>query len=110
VLERVEEVGKLADYYGNLLSNRHREIIEMYYFQDLSLGEISELLGMSRQGVHDLLKRAENHLYNFEKKLELINKNRAASEKLAELKEKMTEDPEKYADVLPILLEIIESM
>ena len=49
----------LYDYYGNLLTARQREVFELRYDQALSLGEIGEELGISRQGVHDNLSRTE---------------------------------------------------
>ena len=58
----------LYDYYGDLLTDRQKECFEMRYYQDLSLGEIGEELGISRQGVHDNLSRAEALLRNMEEK------------------------------------------
>ena len=58
----------LYDYYGDLLTSRQRECFELRYYQDLSLGEIGEELGISRQGVHDNLSRAEALLRNMEAK------------------------------------------
>lgn len=62
------EIVLLYDYYGDLLTDRQKECFEMRYYQDLSLGEIGELLGISRQGVHDNLIRTEALLRNMEKK------------------------------------------
>ena len=58
----------LYDYYGDLLTDRQKECFEMRYYQDLSLGEIGEELGISRQGVHDNIVRAEAHLQKMEAK------------------------------------------
>jgi len=58
----------LYDYYGDLLTDRQKECFELRYYQDLSLGEIGEELGISRQGVHDNLSRAEALLRNMEAK------------------------------------------
>ena len=62
------EVVLLYDYYGDLLTQRQKECFEMRYYQDLSLGEIAEELGISRQGVHENLSRAEALLRNMEAK------------------------------------------
>ena len=62
------EVVLLYDYYGDLLTDRQKECFEMRYYQDLSLGEIAEELGISRQGVHENLNRAEALLRNMEAK------------------------------------------
>lgn len=65
---------ELYDCYGNLLKENQATVIDLYYNQDFSLGEISEELNMSRAGVHDTLKRAEKNLTEFEKKLFLHSK------------------------------------
>lgn len=62
------EMTLLFDYYGELLTERQRFCFDMRYNQDLSLGEIAEELGVSRQGVHDNLSRAEAMLRNMEEK------------------------------------------
>lgn len=67
----------LYDYYGNLLTARQRECFELRYYQDLSLGEIGEELGISRQGVHDNLSRTEALLRNMEQKTGCVRRDRA---------------------------------
>ena len=67
----------LYDYYGNLLTARQRECFELRYDQDLSLGEIGEELGISRQGVHDNLSRAETLLHNMEQKTGCARRDQA---------------------------------
>jgi len=64
----------LFDFYGNLLTTNQKSILDLYCNYDLSLGEISERKGISRQGVYDTVKRSENKLKNFEKKLKLVEK------------------------------------
>ena len=58
----------LYDYYGELLTEKQRTCFDLYYNQDLSLSEIAEDLGVTRQGVHDTLARAEAQLRDFEEK------------------------------------------
>ncbi len=65
----------LYDYYGNLLTDRQRECFELRYYQDLSLGEIGEELGISRQGVHDNLSRTEALLRNMEQKTGCVRRD-----------------------------------
>lgn len=65
----------LYDYYGNLLTDRQRECFEMRYAQDLSLGEIGQILGISRQGVHDILSRTETQLKNMEEKTGCVSRD-----------------------------------
>ena len=73
-MEKLVEVGILFDFYGKLLSERQYLAIELYYLHDLSLAEIGEELDISRQGVYDTLKRAENRLYEYENTLGLVKK------------------------------------
>ncbi|RKD34407.1 YlxM family DNA-binding protein [Thermohalobacter berrensis] len=83
--EKVVEIGLLFDFYGKLLSERQYIIIEMYYLHDLSLAEIGEQLKISRQGVYDILKRAEDKLYSYEDKLGLVKKFQDNKKKLKKI-------------------------
>ena len=67
----------LYDYYGDLLTQRQKECFELRYDQDLSLGEIGQELGISRQGVHDNLSRTEALLQNMEAKTGCVRRDRA---------------------------------
>ena len=67
----------LYDYYGDLLTERQKECFEMRYYQDLSLGEIGDELGISRQGVHDNLSRTEALLRNMEAKTGCVGRDQA---------------------------------
>jgi predicted DNA-binding protein YlxM (UPF0122 family) len=71
------EIVLLYDYYGDLLTDRQKECFEMRYYQDLSLGEIGEELGISRQGVHDNLSRTEALLRNMEAKTGCVGRDQA---------------------------------
>ena len=64
----------LMDFYGNLLTNKQLDALDMYYNSDLSLSEIAEETGISRQGVRDAIKRGEKQLVEFEEKLGLAEK------------------------------------
>ena len=64
----------LYDFYGELLTDRQKEIYEDYVLNDLSLVEIAEQKGISKQGVHDLIKRCDKILNEYEEKLKLIEK------------------------------------
>ena len=70
------EVALLYDYYGELLTDKQRDMIEQYYHQDLSLSEIAENAGISRQGVRDSVKRAEVQLFDMEERIGLVAKMR----------------------------------
>ena len=64
----------LFDYYGDLLSEKQKNHFDLYYNQDLSLAEIAEETGISRQGVHDAISKAEQSLLEFEEKLGCVAK------------------------------------
>ena len=67
----------LYDYYGELLTDRQRECFELRYYQDFSLGEIGQELGISRQGVYDNLNRTEALLKRMEEKTGCVRRDRA---------------------------------
>lgn len=69
------EMTLLFDYYGELLTERQRDCFDMRYNQDLSLGEIAQELGVSRQGVYDNLSRAEALLRNMEDKTGCVRRD-----------------------------------
>ncbi|GFN36383.1 YlxM family DNA-binding protein [Tepidimicrobium xylanilyticum] len=74
MINKLIEIGILFDFYGKLLSERQFAAIELYYIHNLSLAEIGEELGISRQSVYDTLKRAEEKLYEYEDTLGLVRK------------------------------------
>ena len=69
------ELIMLYDYYGDLLTDRQKECFELRYNQDLSLGEIGQELGISRQGVYDNLSRTEQQLRNMELKTGCVRRD-----------------------------------
>ncbi len=71
-LEKAARVALLYDFYGPLLTEKQRQAVEMYYHDDLSLAEVAGELGISRQGVHDLLRRTESALEEYEARLGLV--------------------------------------
>ena len=87
--EKIVQIALLFDFYGQLLTEKQIEIIDMYYNNDLSLSEISEQLGISRQGVYDTLKRAERTLFEYEEKLGLVNRFLLQKEGLSDINEKL---------------------
>ncbi len=88
MFEKNLQVAELLDTYGALLGERVQYLLDLYYNQDCSLGEIAEEIGISRQGVRDSIKKAERDLDFFESKLHLLARGakvRAASERLRAL-------------------------
>ncbi|SFE64749.1 YlxM family DNA-binding protein [Peptostreptococcus sp. D1] len=73
-IEKMLEIEGLYSQYASLLTDKQRDIISMYYDEDYSLGEISQILKISRQSVYDSLKRSETALKDYESKLGMIDK------------------------------------
>ena len=73
-MERIVWQGLLYDFYGELLTDRQKEFFDLYYNEDLSLAEIAENEGISRQGVRDVIVRAENLMQEVEDKTGIIKR------------------------------------
>ena len=74
MFEKNLALARLLDWYGSLLSERQRTLLDLYYNQDLSLSEIAAEVGISRQGVRDGIKKAEEELSFFEQHLHLAER------------------------------------
>ena len=83
--DKIVKIALLLDFYGQLLTDKQMNIVDMYYNYDLSLGEISEQQSISRQGVYDTLKRAEKTLYEYEEKLGLVKRFLKQKESMKEI-------------------------
>ena len=68
------EMCLLFDFYGEMLTDKQKEVFDLYYNEDLSLAEISEHIGITRQGVRDSIVRAEHTLRDMEQKLGLVTR------------------------------------
>ncbi len=73
-IQEINEVSKLFDFYGKLLNEKQQEVVRQYVFNNLSLAEIAEIMGITRQAVKDLLDRTINILKNYEEKLKILEK------------------------------------
>ena len=73
-MEKIVEQTLLYDFYGDLLTDRQKEVYEEIVFNDLSLSEAAEEYGISRQGIHDMIRRSENALREYEEKLHMIRR------------------------------------
>ena len=73
-MEKIVEQGILYAFYGELLTEHQRKIYEDAVYHDLSLSEIAEMQGISRQGVHDLIRRCDRILEDYEEKLHLVKR------------------------------------
>ena len=72
-MEKNLSVAVLLDFYGDMLTDKQRDVIDLYYNQDLSLSEIAEHQGITRQGVRDSIKRGEVFLFELEDKLKMFD-------------------------------------
>jgi predicted DNA-binding protein YlxM (UPF0122 family) len=70
------KISLLFDFYGDMLTEKQRDVVELYYNDDLSLAEIAENEGITRQGVRDSIKRAESQLLDMEERLGLARRFR----------------------------------
>ena len=98
-IDKMVEIEILYSQYASLLTEKQREMISLYYEEDYSLGEISQMLNISRQSVYDSLKRSEKSLTDYEKKLGMVEKIKNIEKLLNRLEEKIdvfSKDFEKY--------------
>lgn len=84
-IQKKIETGWLLDFYGPLLTERQRELLRLSCEEDLSLSEIAQQEGVSRQGVHDILHRATQQLYELEEKLGMLERFRRMQAGLEDL-------------------------
>lgn len=97
----------LFDIYGKLLSDHQQKMFELYYGDDLSLSEISEEMGISRQGVRDAIKRCEDALSAFEEKLGFYRKTKALDLCIKELD---LIDKENGSDKLKVIIDKLSEL
>ncbi len=81
------EIALLFDFYGDMLTEKQRDVVELYYNDDLSLSEIAENEGITRQGVRDSIKRAEAQLLEMEDRLGLARRFRTMREGIETIRE-----------------------
>lgn len=79
------EVAILLDFYGEMLTEKQRDLIDLYYNEDLSLGEISQIEKITRQGVRDSIKRGEQFLYELEEKLGMFKNYQILQDTFSEI-------------------------
>ena len=108
--ERVDEVGRkielawLTAFYGGLLTDKQRQVLTLHCEEDLSLAEIAQEAGVSRQGVHDMLTRAAQRLFDMEEKLGMAARFQRMADGLEAcrdlLKDKRYDEAERAIDAL----------
>ena len=107
IFQQRMRLGRLFDIYGGLLTEKQRTSLGLYFYDDLSLSEISEELGVSRQAVHDLLKRVEQILERYETTLGVLAKEEALHVELQQVMNLLAPcDREKNDEAVSILHKI----
>lgn len=116
-MNKILEQALLYDFYGELLTSHQKEIYEQFVLEDLSLSEIAEAEGISRQGVHDLVRRCQKALEGYENKLHLVEKFLSVSEKvraidrmLGELETEKEQPVEIVQRIRSVSAEILEEL
>lgn len=106
------EQALLYDFYGELLTEHQKEIYEQFISEDLSLSEIAETAGISRQGVHDLIKRCNKILEGYEEKLHLVEKFLSIKAKVQRMEELLEQEGayERIEHIREIADEILEEL
>lgn len=97
-LQEMMELSRLFDFYGELLGEHKKQIFEDYVLNDLSLGEIADETGLSRQGVHDVVKRCSKKLREYEEKLCLVKKFDFTKQRVNQIKS-ISEEIRKTNDI-----------
>ena len=86
-MEKFVEQTLLYDFYGELLTERQQQVYESVVLEDYSLSEVAEDLGISRQGVHDMIKRCNHTLEEYESRLHLVEKFLCIRRQVQKIKE-----------------------
>ena len=102
-VEKILEQTLLYDFYGELLTEHQQKIYEDVVFNDISCSEVAENQGISRQGVHDLIRRCGHILDGYEEKLHLVEKFVSLKEKVEAIRT-AADDPKKVREISEELL------
>ncbi|MBR3035766.1 MAG: DNA-binding protein [Lachnospiraceae bacterium] len=106
-MEHILEKTLLFDFYGDLLTEHRKEIYEAVVFNDMSLSEAAAEFRISRQGIHDLIKRCDEAMEAYEDKLHMISRYLTIKEKIRQLRR--TEPSEERQILLDSILEDLDS-
>ncbi|HAK74321.1 MAG TPA: DNA-binding protein [Sporomusaceae bacterium] len=112
MLDRVFRIGLLFDFYGALLTDKQQYCLEMHFLRDLSLSEIADELSVSRQAVHDISRRAEQILEEYEAKLKLVERYQRERNLLGEIYSIINSLPPEAAELpqIHLTLEKLEQL
>lgn len=108
MLEKTTRVNFLFDFYQSLLTDKQRIYMQLYYLDDLSLGEIAEEYEVSRQAVYDNVRRTEAMLEDYEAKLSLFHKFQERSELIEQIEQRLSTEKALTDEVQDLLHQIKE--
>ncbi|MFR8104447.1 MAG: YlxM family DNA-binding protein [Clostridia bacterium] len=97
-MEKNVKVSMLCQIYGKLLTEKQYSVLDDYYNNDLSLSEIAENLGITRQAVRDNIKKGENKLFEFEEKLGFMKRTLSQEQQIASILSELTKIQTKFSD------------
>lgn len=107
LLDKMTTFNLLYDFYRPLLNEKQREVMELYYIEDWSLAEIAEHFSITRQAVHDRIKRVEKELTIYEAALKLLEKHEKRKKLVAKVTQQLS-DYRHFEEVKPILDRLLE--
>lgn len=115
MVDDITKASLLYDFYGALLTEKQRQVMALYHEENLSLAEIGQEFGISRQAVHDTLKKAEMALEDYEEKLRLIDKLVRTEEAIGRIEEEIdklkdTVEDKEALDHLDLIKTIIREL
>lgn len=113
MLDKLEQIILLKDFYGPLLTMRQQEVLNLYYEQDWSLSEIASQYNITRQAVYDLVKRSERLLQEYEQRLHLVKRfqdTQAQIEEVYRLLNSADSDRDTIGRAVEILRQVSESI
>ena len=110
-MERIAYQNLLYDFYGELLTEHQKKIYESAVYEDLSLKELSDEYGITRQGVHDLIKRCDKILGEYEKKLHMIEMFDSIKDLVGQIEAAAREDEEDCRDkIISLCDKLLETL
>ena len=104
-MDELFEKSLLYDFYGELLTEHQQSVYQSFVFEDMSLAEVAEEQGITRQGVHDLVKRCDKILQGYEDKLHLVAKFVSIKEKA-----KQIQDSSDLKEIKALATDILEEL
>ena len=106
MLEDIGEISLLYDFYGGLLTEKQAEFLRLYYEENYTLAEIAEDYGLSRQGVHDAVAKAQKKLVSYEEKLGLVSRLKESERIISEIDGEISRLAQEYSENTQLVAEL----